>query len=236
MEQKAAKKPRARTIVIPIDPSLSLREVATSNCQVFHALRKRTNADIYHYAIPDKEGGIFLRRIRVVKSAKADIGFELEDLPDISDLHDTNMPWAGHCSLKDGSRQFNSKYVLSTVIDTVLEFENILYNLHVYHDPSAGPLQLFDLHRAGRMDTCHTVSVRDDIPEIDRLPFYEEPEALPEALVELLATYGYRHSGGTLFEHPDWSHNANGRINCVPYGVIREVIIGEKHVQVRTGS
>lgn len=233
MEKKVTK-PRAQGFSIALSADLTDREVTASSSMIFNIMKKKDRADVFHYAVPEKEGDIFMRRVRLVKCARTETNQPLDDIPDLIDTNFTDLPWAGYTSLKVGSRQFNSKNVMATVVEVVKEYDGILFHFGVYHEPHQEPLQVFDLIRAKSGESSHYLCIRNDLALEERAHFinWAKNAPLPADLIYDLGKFGYSLSGSNTFVNTDVTdgHSANGTIHCVPYGVIREIHIGGSHV------
>lgn len=115
-------------ISVPLEKVRQGREITTTNSSLQSVLRKKDSADVVYYNIPSKEDNIFCRHTICVKVDKAVLGEE-HDHPDMNDLYDTDLPWAGYVTFTGSSRQFRNRFGLQVFMRIVKEYEGILYTL-----------------------------------------------------------------------------------------------------------
>jgi len=114
-------------ISVPLEKVRQGREIASTNSSLQSVLRKRESADVVYYNIPSKEDNIFCRHTIIVKVDKAVLGEG--DHPDMNDLYETDLPWAGYVTFTGSSRQFRSRFGLQVFTRIVKEYDGILYTL-----------------------------------------------------------------------------------------------------------
>jgi hypothetical protein len=115
-------------ITVPLEKVRQGREISSTNSTLQSVLRKKDSADVVYYNIPTKEDNIFCRHTIIVKVDKAALG-EDHDHPDMNDLYETDLPWAGYVTFLGSSRQFRNRFGLQVFTRIVKEYEGILYTL-----------------------------------------------------------------------------------------------------------
>lgn len=228
-----------RFMWIPSEDEITPMELAVSNSKVFGLLKKKPNADIYHYAIPHGNQDIFRRRIRVVKVDKTDINpANLVDVPDLNDMHFTNLPWAGHSGFEGASRQFRSKKVLAVVVDVHRQFDGFIYGLFVdagLEVPEHPPILAY-WTRAEAHEDNHSVEFDLTPNEAKMKAYFDGAPILPPTLVKEMLALGYVEDGdGFLLKHANVDR-CSARIKVQLYGKLIEKREGESHVQIRAGA
>jgi hypothetical protein len=112
---------------VPLEKIRHGREVTTTNSSLQSVLRKKDSADVVYYNIPNSEDNIFCRHTMIVKVPKEVLGEG--DHPDMNDLYDTDLPWAGYVTFTGSSRQFRSRFGLQVFTRIVKEYDGVLYTL-----------------------------------------------------------------------------------------------------------
>lgn len=219
------KKAVERDVVIPIPANLvgynENAEIASANMRIYNRLKRSSVAEISYCGLPDEDCDVFRRRIRVSRIAKENAAPEaMEDIPDLTDMHFTNLPWAGHSTLNSSPRQFRSKNILAVVIDVVREIDGYLYGLYVDagqdftpHDPV-----LVTLVPAKKSNSEHLLFVNKS-PSEDMVETLLKPDFnIPPSLIAEMAAIGYQVDE-LGFYLPERSGFA-ARIRCELYGKI----------------
>jgi len=211
-------KPRP-TVSIAVDPNPTASEVAYTNGHVATTLLKMNNVQLDGHAIPEKDGDVFRRRVIASKIVKKRA--PSDDLPDLSDLSDTNLPWAGHLTFVGAHRQFRSKFVLAAVCDIVRMYDGFLYHLSVAtpgRDYKAHPFCLINIPPVDiREQHCHvTIDRHLDYATVER--HFSNAEDVPRQLILELVRLGYVLEGN-VFSHPQFT-GIEGRIRCDLWGKV----------------
>lgn len=196
------KGPKPTSMSIPVGGVSSVREVAVANDNLTSVLMRNSTAELGTYIIPDETTDLFRRRVVVTKQPKKKI--TNLDIPDISDVHETDMPWLGYVTHATSHRQFRNKFVLGAVVDIVRQIDGYLYSLTV-QVPKRGyqpnPLRLVEIPLLGPMDTHHTVRFRKDITADDIKRHFDGVPAVPPSLIAEYTALGYVLEGN-IFTHP----------------------------------
>jgi hypothetical protein len=114
-------------INVPLERLRPGREINTTNCSLQSALRKKDHADVVYYNVPDAVDNVFLRHTSIAKVDKARLGEG--DHPDMNDIYETDLPWAGFVTFSGSSRQFRSRFGLQVFTRIIKEYDGVLYTL-----------------------------------------------------------------------------------------------------------
>lgn len=114
-------------ISVPLEKVRQGREISTTNSTLQSVLRKKESADVVYYNIPSKGDNIFCRHTVILRVDKEVLGDG--DHPDMNDLYETDLPWAGYVTFTGSSRQFRNRFGLQVFTRIVKEYDGILYTL-----------------------------------------------------------------------------------------------------------
>lgn len=222
----AAKRKLANVEVIKIasNHAVTPYEIAHANNNVIAVLRRRASAELGMFAVPGIGGDIYRRRAVIMKVEKATLmkgEVDLEDVPDLEDLHYTDLPWFGHVTLKNaGSRQFRSKNVLAAAVDVVREFDGFLYSLNcdTHLDKTTPNPVLISLTSPSRLETNYAVTVRRNLDAQTILTEFDGVPIVPPTLIKEMTRLGFVQEGNrfTLPGRTDIS----SRVICTLFGKI----------------
>lgn len=210
-------------IYIPVDERCDNREIAASSAQLCESLKRRDVAELYYYAIPDEKSDILRRRIKVIKRKKVDLAGWDPDMPDLNDLHHTNLPWVGHTSFSGAARSFKSKHILGVAVEIIRQIDGNLWLIDVnLEDIQPRIPRLLTFEHAGPLENTHKLSVIHRPSEEEVAEHFPVIPDIPAALVGELEFYGYKRAGENLFmqEGGTW---INGSIYCQFYGKLVSV-------------
>lgn len=201
MNKKPAAKSKNLSLGIPAVSNGDGTDIASINATVFHILRKKKTADVSTYGLPNVNDDVFSRKIRLVKLPKKDALGPIEDIPDLEDVHHTDLPWIGQATFGTASRQFRSKNILACAVEVVREIDGYLYRLSVAideGDDKALPPTLVYLNRATPLDREHTLVVNRDVTDEEREFYLADAPVVPKSLVTELFKLGYGYQGNTF--------------------------------------
>jgi hypothetical protein len=221
MNKKPAAKSKNLSLGIPAVSNGDGTDIASINATVFHILRKKKTADVSTYGLPNVNDDVFSRKIRLVKLPKKDALGPIEDIPDLEDVHHTDLPWIGQATFGTASRQFRSKNILACAVEVVREIDGYLYRLSVAIDePSGEPLPptLVYLNKATPLEREHTLVVNRDVTDEEREFYMADAPPVPMGLLKELSALGYGCTGTTFKLLNDARMGTS--IHCELYGKI----------------
>lgn len=215
---QAAKKTSIKVIYIPVEETSGHREIAIANSSVFEVLKKKKSAEISYWGVPDHKSDVMRRRIRVVRQDKKTAAGSIEDIPDLEDVHYSDLPWIGNVSFNQAPRQFRSKHVLAVVVETVREIDGYLFSLRIDSDKMfepQPPMILCRLYKAGPLELNHRIDVHLE-PTEEQKAAMKAPWEVPPTLIKEMAALDYELRGNT-FVHPLLDQQGH-RLVCEQYG------------------
>lgn len=196
-------------------------DIVTINATLLNILRKKKMADFTTYGLPTQLDDVFSRKIRLVKMLKKEaLGF-IDDIPDLDDVHNTNLPWIGQATFNSATRQFRSKNVLACAVEVIREVDGYLYRLSVSVNPepvAPTPLVLVYLDMAKKAERNHVLTVDKDVTEDQYQMYLIDAAAIPAALVTELGELGYTHTGNVFSQGANAQIGSN--IRCELYGKV----------------
>lgn len=218
---KTVNKSKVVALGIPAIANGHGTDISSIDATLFHILRKKKSADVSTYGIPTVNDDVFSRKIRLVKLPKKEALGPIEDIPDLEDVHHTDLPWIGQATFGSASRQFRSKNILACAVEVVREVNGYLYRLSIAIDdaPVAPEPVLVYLNKATPLERDHTLVVNRDITQDEREFYMSDAPPVPDSLKKELARIGYWLYGDGVFRLNGKSR-AGTDIRCELYGKI----------------
>lgn len=176
-------------ISVPLEKARPGREITSTNSSLQSVLRKRESADVVYYNIPSKDDNIFCRHSIIMKVDKAVLGEG--DHPDMNDLYDSELPWAGYVTFTGSSRQFRSRFGLQVFTRIVKEYEGVLYTLCEGAMPDKRPPIIIKSDKHEISAAYVTLTLIDDThPDILK-SMLAGPEFPPKSMKDEMDAHGY---------------------------------------------
>jgi len=198
-------------IKLPIDSaSQQPAAIMAGYGEIVKELKKYSTTDVVKYSMPGATDDVLRRLVNIAKAPKADLiakGVDVEDLPDLADVLATNLPWIGHATHNDASRQFRSKNALAVAVEVLREFDGYIYRLSAdigCPPESRGPA-LFELQNPSRMDRFYKIHVNFELTDKLSSDILLKSPIVPQSLIDYLTKLGYEQHG-RFFSHPDFGH------------------------------
>lgn len=202
--------PRKYMIRLPIDShSQMAAPIMAGYGELIKDLRKHATAEVVKYSLPGASDDVLRRLVNVAKAPKADLiakGVDIDDLPDLADVLDTNLPWVGHVTHNDASRQFRSKNVLAVAVEVLREFDGYVYRLSadVGSIPESRGPALFELQNPSRMERFYKIYVNLDIADKLSSDILLKSPIVPQKLADYLGRLGYKQQGRFFIHDGGW--------------------------------
>jgi hypothetical protein len=188
MKAQALAKPKYETIDVPLAQCRGSREAKATNSTVQSVLRKKSCAEVIYYAIPDKKSNVFCRRITLAKVDRSELNLD-PDHPDMDDLYDTELPWAGLVSFEGSSRQFRARYALKVFVQVTRMYGDVLYLFAEGGWADLNPPVLLNVEKNNLVASHLKLTIIDDVPKkaLDVMI----PTKFPKALIDDMRIAGY---------------------------------------------
>lgn len=178
------------TINVPTEKVSPGKEAAVTNTNLQSVLRKRPSADVIYYNVPSAKDNIFCRHTVVVRTVKRPTDAET-DMPDLEDLYETDLPWAGNVSFSNAARQFRAKYSFTVFTSLIKEYDGVLYLLTEGVMPPASMPVLIKTEKHPLNDSHHKLTILNDTnPEVLKV-LLAKAKMVPDQLKAELGELGY---------------------------------------------
>lgn len=218
--------PKKYQVKLPINANTNTASpVMAGYEEIIRELKKYSVTDVIKFSLPDGKNDVVRRMVRISKAPKdalIDRGVDVEDIADLMEVLDSNLPWAGHVTHSGASRQFRSKNCLSIASEVLREFDGYIYRLSAAVTDSQpatlGPA-LFELQKPSRMDRWYKISVNMEPSDLMTAEIILKAPIIPKALCDELFPLGYVLQG-RCFVHPCGIPGAN--INVTLFGMIAD--------------
>lgn len=217
-----ARKYLVKLPICSIDQSAS--PITAGFSEIVKELKKRTTTDVIKYSMPSTSGDVMRHLINIAKAPKEELiekGVNVDDLPDLIDVLETNLPWVGHVTHNTASRQFKSKNVLAVAVEVLREFDGYIYRLSSDTGSvpeSRGPA-LFEFQSPSRMDRYYKIHVNLDISDKLTADIMLKSPIVPQGLIDELTALGYTQQG-RFFTHPCTHRGVNLHVSL--FGMIAD--------------
>ena len=201
---------RKYMIRLPIDgQSQQAAPIMAGYGEIIKELRKQATTDVVKYSMPSATDDVLRRLVNIAKAPKADLiakGVDVDDLPDLADVLATNLPWVGHVTHNDASRQFRSKNVLAVAVEVLREFDGYVYRLSadVGQIPESRGPALFELQSPSRMDRYYKIYVNLEIADKLSSDILLKSPIVPQKLIDYLEKLGYKQQGRFFTHDGGW--------------------------------
>lgn len=217
--------PRKYLIKLPIDSvTMTAAPIMAGYGEIVKELKKHATTDVVKYSMPGVADDVLRRLVNIAKAPKADLiakGVDVDDLPDMSDVLATDLPWVGHVTHNDASRQFRSKNVLAVAIEILREFDGYVYRLSadIGSAPETRGPALFELQNPSRMDRFYKIHVNLNLTDKLSSDILLKSPIVPQGLIDELTKLGYEQHG-RFFTHPSGIRGANLHVSL--FGMIAD--------------
>lgn len=215
-------------IKLPIDSvTQTAAPIIAGYGEIVKELRKHTTADVIKYSVPGTVDDVLRRVVNIAKAPKDALlakGVDINDLPDLADVLDTNLPWLGHVTHNNASRQFRSKNLLAVAVEILREYDGYVYRLSadVGTPPETRGPALFELQSPSRMDRYYKIHVKLDLADKLSSDILLKSPIVPQGLIDELTALGYTLQG-RFFVHPSGIYGANIHVSL--FGMIADAAV-----------
>jgi len=216
---------RKYLVKLPISAvDMTASPIMAGYSEILKELKKHSTTDVIKYSMPAASGDVMRLVVSIAKVAKDELvekGVDVNDLPDLADVLNTNLPWMGHVTHNTASRQFKSKHVLAVAVEVLREFDGYIYRLSADTGSvpeSRGPA-LFELQSPSRMDRFYKIHVNMDISDKMTADIMLKSPIVPQGLIDELTAVGYTHQG-RFFSHPGTWRGVNIHVSL--FGMIAD--------------
>lgn len=216
---------RKYLIRLPIDTASQVAApIIAGYTEIVKELKKHSTTDVIKYSMPGVSDDVLRRLVNIAKAPKADLiakGVDVDDLPDLADVLETDLPWVGHVTHNDCSRQFRSKNVLAVAVEILREFDGYIYRLSadVGQIPESRGPALFELQNPSRMERYYKIHVNLNLNDKLSSQILLSSPIVPQGLIDELTTLGYEQQG-RFFIHPCGIRGANIHVSL--FGMIAD--------------
>lgn len=216
---------RKYLVKLPISSVSQLASpIVAGYSEIVRELKRHATTDVIKYSMPVTSGDVMRHLINIAKAPKDEMiekGIDIADLPDLTDVMDTNLPWMGYVTHNGASRQFKSKNLLAVAVEVLREFDGWIYRLSADTGTvpeSRGPA-LFELQSPSRMDRFYKIHVNMDISDKLTADIMLKSPIVPQGLIDELTALGYTQQG-RLFTHPGTWRGVNIHVSL--FGMVAD--------------